>query len=90
MKGGGTIEVEVACACCKPQFFKKVKLCAGATIADAIEKSGLAKHFLEIDMDMVGVHSRRRKADSTLKDGDRVEAYTKLAADVYERRRQKG
>jgi putative ubiquitin-RnfH superfamily antitoxin RatB of RatAB toxin-antitoxin module len=60
-----------------------VDLPDGATVKDAIERSGILKRFPEIDLETqkVGVFSKLTKLDASVEDGDRVEIYRALTVD---------
>lgn len=55
----------------------------GATVKDAIERSGILKRFPEIDLETqkVGVFGKAVKLDAALADGDRVEIYRPIICD---------
>jgi len=55
----------------------------GATIQDAIERSGILKQFPEIDLatQKVGVFGKFVKLDAAVEDGDRVEIYRPIICD---------
>ena len=83
------IEVEVVYAEPARQDLRRVSIPEGATVADAIEASGLEQDWptLEIDPKAVGVFGRKAPMSQTLKAGDRVEIYRPLLADPKEVRR---
>lgn len=85
------IQVEVVYA--KPGLAKRVALTLeeGATVQQAIERSGLLAEFPEIDLarNKVGVWNKLAKLDQTLRDKDRVEIYRPLIADPKEVRKQR-
>ena len=61
---------------------------AGATVADAIARSGLvAHHRIDPGAICAGVHGRLVRDDAALRDGDRVEICRPLVADPKEARR---
>ena len=84
------IRVEVAYAEPARQFLERLELPAGATVADALARSGLARAFpaLALDEAPVGVWGHPVGRDRVLADGDRVEVYRPLAIDPREARRQ--
>lgn len=88
---GQTIAVEVVFATAKRQELVALELAPGATVAEAIERSGLAGRFdeFEVDPSRVGIFSRKVTLDQLLRDGDRVEVYRCLLADPKEVRRQR-
>jgi uncharacterized protein len=64
-------------------FLKRIDLCAGATVRDAIDASGVLKVHPEIDLSThkVGVFGRAKPLDAALADFDRVEIYRGLLVD---------
>lgn len=83
------LRVEVACVGPDGPWLRALKLPPGATVADAIERSGLAAVWpgLDLQRQAVGVWGRVRSLDTVLRDGDRVEVYRPLPSDPKERRR---
>ncbi|MAS05740.1 MAG: RnfH family protein [Ahrensia sp.] len=83
------IDVEVAVAWPELQLVVPVRLAEGATVADAIERSGLRERFpeLEINPERLGVFADRRSPGDRLRDGDRVEIYRPLKVDPKVARR---
>jgi putative ubiquitin-RnfH superfamily antitoxin RatB of RatAB toxin-antitoxin module len=69
----------------------ELKLPSGATVAQALERSGLATHHPEVDLAQaaVGVFGRLVERDRVLADGDRVEVYRSLIADPKDARRRR-
>jgi hypothetical protein len=61
----------------------------GATVAEAIERSGIAARFPEIANAPVGIFGKRVARDATLASGDRVEIYRPLIADAKSARRRR-
>lgn len=72
-------------------FSASVDLPAGATVADAIARSGIRtlRPDIVIDAARLGVFSRKATPDTVLHDGDRVEIYRPLKVDPKEARRQR-
>jgi putative ubiquitin-RnfH superfamily antitoxin RatB of RatAB toxin-antitoxin module len=69
----------------------EVHLPEGATIGDAIERSGIharLRHF-ELSTAAVGIFGKRARRDTILADGDRVELYRPLTADPKAARRRR-
>ena len=62
-----------------------VDLVDGATVADAVNASGLLK--LEPDIRLESARNRLCRLDARLRDGDRVEIYRPLQVDPKEARR---
>ena len=85
------IRVEVVYATVPRQELVALELEPGTTVAQAIERSGLAGKFAEFEVDpaRVGIFSRKISLDHVLRDGDRVEIYRPLQADPKEARRQR-
>jgi len=84
------IKVEVVYAGTETQQLVGLMLSRGARVRDAIEKSGIATHFPDDDLDAleVGVWGRIATRDDLLENGDRVEIYRPLAMDPREARRR--
>ena len=85
------IEVEVAYARPERQLILKVRGPVGMTVAEAIERSEIARQFPEIDVASakVGIFSKGVSRDEVLRAGDRVEIYRPLIADPKEARKQR-
>ncbi|MDR2111492.1 MAG: RnfH family protein [Candidatus Accumulibacter sp.] len=85
------IAVEVVYALKERQELVALKLPAGATAREAVERSGLPEKFPEIDLarNKLGVFAKLVKPDAVLRDRDRVEIYRPLIADPKEVRRQR-
>ncbi len=83
------MKVSVIYALPDRQVVCEVELPAGATIAMAVQRSGLLQQFPEIDpaSALTGVYGRVRPADTLLQPGDRVEIYRKLRVDPQAARR---
>jgi len=60
---------------------------AGATVADLLIVSDMAKEHPEIQGMPTGIFSKQVTADTILREGDRVEIYRSLASDPKEKRR---
>ncbi len=84
------IHVEVAAALPQRQVLISLEVPAGTTLAEAVERSGIAEQLrdLEIDPRRMGIFGRTRPPDTRLQDGDRAEVYRPLTADPKEVRRQ--
>lgn len=85
------INVEVVFALPDRQFLLHVKLTEGASVEEAIIKSGILSLRDDIDLskNKVGIYSRSAKLSDILSDGDRVEIYRPLLADPKEIRRKR-
>jgi putative ubiquitin-RnfH superfamily antitoxin RatB of RatAB toxin-antitoxin module len=83
-----TIAVEVAYAEADRQFLRQIHLAPGATVAQAIEASGVIREFaMDAASLTVGIWSKPAARDAVLQAGDRVELYRPLKADPKETRR---
>lgn len=84
------LAVEVAYARAPWPLVIALDVPAGATLRDAIARSGLLEQCPEIDLARcgVGVFGRARGLDERVADGDRVEVYRALPQDPRERRRR--
>ncbi len=69
----------------------EVRLVEGATVAEAIERSGIAARLPGVDIGgaPVGIFGKRVPRDTMLGDGDRVELYRRLIADPKAARRRR-
>ena len=85
------IKVEVCYALPAKQELVGVKLPEGATLAQALEASGLLQKYPEIDLkkNKFGIYAKLSKPDAVLRDRDRVEIYRPLIADPKEVRKQR-
>ena len=83
------IEVSVVLALPDHATEVALRLPAGATVADALERSGLAARHPEVDLSQaaVGIFGKRTDRQAILADGDRVEIYRPLIADPKASRR---
>ncbi|ENO83216.1 hypothetical protein B447_00455 [Thauera sp. 27] len=78
------INVEVVYALPQRQELVELSLLEGATVREAIEASGLLAKYPDIELDKknkLGVFAKLVKADTELRDRDRVEIYRPLIAD---------
>jgi len=85
------IQVEVAYAVPERQVILPLKIHAGATVEEAIQRSGVLENFPEIDLTQfkTGIFSKLSKLETVLRDKDRVEIYRPLIADPKEVRRKR-
>lgn len=88
---GATIRVEVAYALPRIQTLLALEVPEGSTAADAVRLSGILEKHPEIELSRakLGVYGKHVKADTPLRDRDRVEIYRPLIADPKEVRRQR-
>jgi putative ubiquitin-RnfH superfamily antitoxin RatB of RatAB toxin-antitoxin module len=86
-----SITVELVYPLKETQEIFTLRLPEGATIAQAIESSGVLSKYPEIDLskNKTGIYSKLSKLDTPLKDKDRVEIYRPLIADPKEVRKQR-
>lgn len=72
-------------------FSAAFELPEGATVADAIERSGIHEQRgdIEIDVGRLGIFARKATLETALRDGDRVEIYRPLKIDPKEARRRR-
>lgn len=85
------IHVEVVYGRQDRQKVATIMLNEGATVRDAVERSGLLAEFPEIDLakNKLGIWNKLAKADAVVRDRDRVEIYRPLIADPKEVRKQR-
>lgn len=90
------ISVEVCYALPQRQSLVSLVLPEGSTVGDAIAASGLLETYPDIEVDgrnKVGIFAKLAKADTVLRDKDRVEIYRPLIADpkaVRKKRAEEG
>ena len=85
------MKVEVAYARPDVQVILEVDVAEGATVEEAIRRSGILERFPEIDLSTqkVGVFAKVVPLSQTLREWDRVEIYRPLIADPKAARRQR-
>lgn len=85
------MQVEVVFALATRQVLSAVDVCDGATVADVIAVSGIARQFPGEDLDALqaGVWGRPVDRDQPVREGDRVELFRSLEIDPREARRLK-
>lgn len=91
MSAQETLTVGVVYALSTQQIWQPVDVEAGATIQDAIDRSGLLEKFPEIDLTIqkVGVFGKVVNLDDEVKNGDRIEIYRPITADPKAVKRKK-
>jgi putative ubiquitin-RnfH superfamily antitoxin RatB of RatAB toxin-antitoxin module len=91
MTPAADIHVEVVYALPDQQPILSVTLPDGATVEEAIRRSGVLESFPSIDLavNKVGIFSKLVKLDEKVRDRDRVEIYRPLIADPKEVRRKR-
>jgi putative ubiquitin-RnfH superfamily antitoxin RatB of RatAB toxin-antitoxin module len=77
------MKVGVAYATPAKQLWLNVDVPEGATVKDAIEKSGILKQFPEIDLatQKVGIYGKAATLEAVVEEGARVEIYRPITAD---------
>lgn len=77
------MKIGIAYAAPTRQAWLSVEVPDGASVKDAIERSGILQQFPEIDLEQqkVGIFSKLTKLDVTLADGDRIEIYRPITCD---------
>lgn len=85
------LRVEVVYALPDAQYVLSVCLAPGASVADALEASGICARHPEIDLTrrVVGIFGRRVRLSQRLRQDDRVEVYRALVADPKSSRRRR-
>jgi putative ubiquitin-RnfH superfamily antitoxin RatB of RatAB toxin-antitoxin module len=85
------LTVEVVYALADRQDLSIVQLPAGATLGDAIRRSGVLERHPEIDLSTqkIGIFGKPANPQARLADADRVEIYRPLAMDPKEARRRR-
>lgn len=85
------LRIEVVYATRWRQARYELALEPGATVGEAIARSGALVEFPEIDLaqNRVGIHGRLVSLETRLGDGDRVEILRPLVADPKEARRRR-
>jgi putative ubiquitin-RnfH superfamily antitoxin RatB of RatAB toxin-antitoxin module len=90
-KSTATLTVEVVYALPGAEDAVTLQLAPGATLRDAVLRSGILERHPEIDLAVqkLGLFGEAAPADRLLADGDRVEIYRALAMDPKEARRRR-
>ena len=85
------MRVEVVFALPERQVLSPVDLPDGATVADAIRRSGVAREFPDVDVASLqaGIWGKPAERGQELRAGDRVELYRPLEINPREARRLK-
>jgi putative ubiquitin-RnfH superfamily antitoxin RatB of RatAB toxin-antitoxin module len=84
------MRVGVAYANPRRQVWLNVELPDGASVKDAIERSGVLRQFPEINLEQqkVGIFGKLVTLDAPVEDGDRVEIYRPIICDPKTVRRR--
>ena len=85
------MNIEVVYALPEKAELVRLSMPEGSTVLQAVEASGLLAKHPEIDVrkNKFGIYAKLAKADSVLRDRDRVEIYRPLIADPKEVRKQR-
>jgi putative ubiquitin-RnfH superfamily antitoxin RatB of RatAB toxin-antitoxin module len=85
------IKIELVYALPTEQLLLKSEVPSGTTIAQAVKLSGILDKFPEIDVEKgkFGIFGKLSKADTVLREKDRIEIYRPLIADPKEVRRKR-
>jgi uncharacterized protein len=85
------LRIEVVYALGAAQHVLAVSLAPGATVADALDASGICTRLPEIDLSRqaIGIFGRRVGLNQRLSQDDRVEIYRTLVADPKSSRRRR-
>ena len=77
------MQIGVAYSVPGQQIWLNIEVPDGATVNEAIARSGILKQFPNVDLSRqrVGVFGLLVKLDTTLRPGDRVEIYREIIAD---------
>lgn len=77
------MNIGIVYALAKKQVWLTIEMPDGATVQDAIDRSGILAQFPDIDLtrQKVGIFSKVCTLETRLEDGDRVEIYRPLVAD---------
>ena len=83
------LKVEVAYALLENQFVKSLDVKPDLSVVEVIKLSGVLEEFPEINLDInpVGIYSKKVTLDSVVKNGDRIEIYRALLVSPKEARR---
>lgn len=85
------LRIEIVYALPDAQYVLRLCMAPGATVADALEASGIGARHPEIDLtcQVVGIFGRRVRLNQRLRQDDRVEIYRPLIADPKSSRRRR-
>lgn len=84
------LKVEVVyCAARGHTDLTPLRLPAGATLADALDASGLIQRHPGLDLTQAGIWGRPAPGTQVLRDGDRVEVYRPLRVEPMDARRER-
>jgi uncharacterized protein len=83
------LEIEIVYAEPQRAIVKRLRLPAGARVADALQLAAVDPDFAAMDLanSTFGIFGKLARADEPLRQGDRLEIYRPLLADPKEARR---
>lgn len=83
--------ISVCYASDKVEWLHPMRVEAGTTIGEAIERSGVLEAFPDINLttQAVGIYAKKKTLDTVLRERDRIEIYRSLVADPKESRRKR-
>jgi len=87
MRSMAELRIELVYALAQTQTVLRLVLAPGATVRDAVERSGILRPLPPAAAFSYGIFGRRVSADQRLTDGDRIEIYRPLLADPRSARR---
>jgi len=87
----GKINIEVVYALPMEQTLLKQSVPVGTTVMEGVKLCGILEKYPEIDLNTnkLGIFGKLTKADTVLRDKDRIEIYRPLIADPKEVRRKR-
>ncbi len=92
-RAGNEDELRIQVCYAEParQVLHELILPVGATITDALMKSGIAERLpaAELEACKVGIYGKLKTRETVLRDRDRVEIYRPLQADPKDARRRR-
>jgi putative ubiquitin-RnfH superfamily antitoxin RatB of RatAB toxin-antitoxin module len=85
------LQVQVCYATPERQILLDLSVPEGASVQDAIVRSGILNQAPEIDLGLsrVGIYGKLRTLDAVVRAHDRIEIYRPLVADPKESRRKR-
>ena len=85
------INIEVVYALPGEQTLLKLPVAEGTTVIEAVKLSGILEKYPEISLpaNKLGIFGKLTKADTVLREKDRIEIYRPLIADPKEVRRKR-
>ena len=88
------MQIGVCYAHSEQQVWMRLDVPENSRVEEVIHRSGILKRFPEIDLEKqkVGIFGKLVKLDATVQEGDRIEIYRPIIADLktVKRRRIKG